>query len=519
MKIPLLQRKGGGITLAEALDKYELLDVEHGGPSGSSYLVMSDPNLPVDRTYKLAVPSTKNPAKYSQGPDLRELGTTGQTAYGGTRQEYVPELRGHQAYRTYDKMKRSDARVRASLRVVKMPVTGARWFIEPASKSVRDKNVADFVWENLECWMSTSFPQMLWEALLMLDYGYYMFEKVFDFGENTQGGPKGKIVWKKLAPRHPADVYEWELDKNGGPQAVWMQSGGPQPVRIDIDKLLIFTFDKEAGNLEGMSILRSAYKHWFYKSQLEKIDAIQKERHGIGIPIIKLPPNFDDKDKLIANELGRNLRTNESAHVVLPPNWEIEFAKIQGQPVSCLDSIEHHDRLLMTNILAEFLHAKTNVSGQAGTVFSDIFVKSTRYMADIVADVINKYAIPQLVDYNWNKVGYPKLKARRIGDTVDWRTISFAIRNFVGAGIIQPDDPLEEWIRNEMDLPQMDPDTTREVATPQQPGAGAPAEKETSDAKKEGKQPGQASPPRQSTAAGMKKGAGGKNVGTDKSGG
>jgi len=127
-------------------------------------------------------------------------------------------------------------------------------------------------------------------------------------------------------------------------------------------------------------------------------------------------------------------------------------------------------------------------------------MKATRIIADIVADVFNKWAIPELVNYNWLTVDeYPTLRARRIGETVDWRTISFAIRNFVGAGVIKPDDPLEAWIRDEMDLPKPDPESVREMATPQAP---------------------QARLPRQSTAGNMDKSAGNNSrVGNDKSGG
>src|SRR5213076_1826132 len=126
----------------------------------------------------------------------------------------------------------------------------------------------------------------------------YMFEKVWE-PRIIKG--KERLVWKKLAPRHPMDVKTWHYDENGGPAAVemWAPSGDPiQPdVVIPIEKLAVFTFDREAGNVEGISVLRSAYKHWYFKYQLYKIDAIQKERHGLGIPVIKLPVGYSTKDR------------------------------------------------------------------------------------------------------------------------------------------------------------------------------------------------------------------------------
>jgi hypothetical protein len=238
-------------------------------------------------------------------------------------------------------------------------------------------------------------------------------------------------------------------------------------VFIPIEKMCVFTHDKECGNIEGISVLRSAYKHWFYKENLYKIDAIQKERHGIGIPVITLPPNFSDEDKRLADNLGANLRTNEKAHVVLPPMWEILMLKMEGQPVDALASAQEHDKMILRNVLGTFLDEGGNQEKA-----QEFFLKATQFIADQIRDVFNKYAIPQLVDFNWKTVTeYPELRVRRIGDFTDWRTMSFAIRNFVGANVLRPDDDLEEWIRQEMDLPKVDPDTIREVATPQGGGA------------------------------------------------
>jgi hypothetical protein len=443
----------------------------------------------------------------STSPDFSEIGMTSPSPFTGwMRQEYNNDLKDIRGLRKYDEMRRSDATVRGSLRLFKTPVLSARWFIEPGGDSKRDENAAKLIWWNLTEGMTSSWPQLLTEMLLMLDFGYYVFEKVFADVGASQEYPD-KVTWQKLAPRHPMDIQSWLWDRRGGPAGIEIYDPVDQMNKpIPIDKLLVFTFDKEGGDMQGISVLRSAYKAWHFKSNLEKIDAIQKERHGIGVPIIKLPMNFTTKDKLLAEDLGRNLRTNERAHVVLPPGWEILFAKLEGQPVSALDSINYHDLQIQKNVLAPFMNG-----GASGKDDDKImFLKSSRYIADIVADVINKYCIRQLVDYNYNRVKYPKLCVRRIGEQADWRTMSFAIRNMVGAGIIRPDDKLEESIRDEMDLPRVDPDTTREAAAPQMPGGGGAGGPKLP-------QPSPAKPPRQQPLP--PSGPGARNAGTDRSGG
>ncbi len=422
---------------------------------GPDYLVVSPRTLPVGvgPSIEIAPPPGVSPAQqFADETDniaemMREIGSAASSPFGAwARQEYNLELAGLSGLRKFDKMRRSDGTVRGSLRLIKSPVQTARWMVKPGEPgNARSEKIARFVEWNLWHGMSISFNQVIREALLMLDYGFYSFEKVWEPAV-WEGQPV--LKWKKLAPRHPMDVKEWKLDDAGGAQGFWVFATDPrkEDPYIPIRKLLIFSYDREAGNLTGISLLRSAYKHWYFKEQLYKIDAIQKERHGIGIPIITLPPGFTAQDRALADDLGANLRTNERAHVVLPPNWEIIFAKLEGQPVNAIESIEHHDLQIQKNILAPFMNEGTPEEEQI------TFLKGTRDIADIITDVFNKYAIPQLVDANFSRFGdrYPTLAARRIGEWQDLRTMSFTLRNLVGANLIIPDERLETSLRDEL---------------------------------------------------------------------
>ena len=428
-------------TLSEIYHEYDIQRVDGGSiiaspkPRGESPIHLAD--------------NTKIPIPLDQ-----ELGAAGMTKYNRMiYAEYNPKLRGKVGLRKYREM-RNDAQVNGMLQVIKTPVLAARWFVEPASMDPKDKYIADFIWNNLNRWMNVSWAEVVQEALYMIDYGYYTFEPVWTTRE-IDGNEL--IVLKKLSPRHPLEIHEWMYDDEGGPDGI---KYGPQLVEIPIEKLLVFTKNKEAGNMEGVSVLRGGYKHWYFKEQLYKIDAIQKERHGIGIPIIQLPPNFNEKDVAKAHEIGENLRTNEKAHVVVPPNWEISFARLEGNPVDALASAQHHGELLYENIMANYMVSSLSVNSPA-VIQQDMFLRGTRYVAEIIRDVFNYFAIPRLVWWNFGIDRVPKLRVRRVGDTTDWRTISFAMRNFAGMKALTPDDMLESWVRDEMDLPNHDPDTAR----------------------------------------------------------
>lgn len=473
---PTLAEQSRKYTLSKILATHDLVEVVEN--NGDPFIIVSE----------------RSEGKQLDGKQLTdytdvsvgELGTSSASPFTSwMRKEYNRDLIGIKGLQIYDKMRKSDGTVRGTLRSVKTPVLAARWFIEAEDVEKKvDVTAAEYVWKNLTH-MSISWPQVLVEAMLMCEFGYYMFEIVWE-EKIVDGVPR---LWvRKLAPRHPMDVKTWHFDANGGPAGVTMYglSGNPlfggdttnyvnaQDVDIPISKLLVFTFDREAGDIEGISILRSAYKHWYYIDQFYKIDSIQKERHGIGIPCIKLPPGFSHNDKIAAENLGRNLRTNERAHVVLPPNWEIMMIKLEGQPVDCLTSIKEHKQAIRENILLGFMDSSTPTKEEDQTMF----LKATRFIADIVCETFNLYLIPKMIDANFQRAGNPTLKARRIGEQADWRTLSFAIRNLIGAGALVPDDKLEEMLREEMDLPLIDKTSRRIAATPmnKQDAANTPSE-------------------------------------------
>jgi hypothetical protein len=447
---------------------------------------------------------------------VSELGSTSPSPWTSwTRQEYNQDLVGLKGLQAWDRMRKSDGGVRSTLRGAKMPILSARWMCEPCKskggkKSKPKKKEIDaawWVWYNLDSLMSMTFKRVLAEALLMLDFGYYMFELVW---ENQVIDGKRRTVLTKMAPRHPMDVACWNFDHNGGPVSVefyppteWQTTTN---VVIPIEKLVVFTFDQECGDITGISMLRSAYKHWYYKENLYKIDAIQKERNAVGIPVIKLPVGYKPADKIAADQLGRNLRTNERAHVVLPPGWELMMLKLEGKVIDCIGSIEHHDSQIRLNVLGEFFKEGADQDSQ------QLFLKASRFIADIAEDTFNKFVITKMTKYNYTNVDPPRIKARRMGENTDWRDLSFAVRNYIGASAIRPDDPLEDMLREEMDLPAADPSTARDVVAPPVTPAGGDANLQTGGkpAPKTGGTPPPGAPkaglPRQAKAGNAKQG-------------
>lgn len=410
-------------------------------------------------------PGVDDPSK--KPASLQEMGSN----RGANIVDPVPALSSPVTQlRTYTSMTRDDVSVRVSLRAGKAPVLGAEWYIEPFSSDPEDLAIAEFVEFNLFNGMTTPWIKTLEQVLKMFEYGFSVFEPVWELREwaprkSTPGANRKQYTMlRKLASRPASTISKFNYDDNGGPVEVEHNAvdanGKAKLVKIPIEKLVVFTFDQEGGDLTGNSILRSAYRNWYYKDHLYKIDAIQKERHGIGIPDIELQPGYSPADKKAAHELGSNLRTNERAYIVRTTNMKVGFAKIEGQLVEPLKSAEHHDTMIMKNIMVQFLNLGTGVEGggsggrATGATSMDMFLKSMRHIAGNICDGTNLYLIPNLVAYNFPTDRFPKIKVRGVGETKDLQMFSAALRNLLSENAITVDEATEQWVRQQFDMPR-----------------------------------------------------------------
>lgn len=406
-----------------------------------------------------------------------QYGEQGSSAKGIIPEE-IPELTGVNSTRTYARMSRNDVSVRISLRAGKAPVFGGEYYFDPYDDDEENLVISEFCEFNLFHGMTISWLATLIQICRMMEAGFHPMQPVWELREwapkkTSKGANRRKYTMlRKLASRPAETITKIDYDDNGGPvkltQLAIGANGKATEVPIPIERLVIFVFDQDSGDLRGNPILRTAYRHWFYKDKLYSIDGIQKERHGIGVPDVELQPGYTNADQTAAINLARNLRTNEHAYIVRNTKMKVSFAKIEGQLVDALRSAEHHDDMIMKNIMLQFLNMGMGESGgggrATGATAMDMFLKSMRFIANYICDQINYYVIPQMVAYNFETDKFPQLKVRNIGEAKDLQMWATAMANLVDKGIITVDDSTEQWFRQQVDMPKLQ--GTRKDAKP-----------------------------------------------------
>ena len=408
----------------------------------------------VQETRRFGAESNPDVQATPRGMLTNEQGASGSVSFHGIIvEEYNPALIGKKGIQVYDKMRRSDATVNATLEAIFLPILSTERDIECVDiNDPKEVEIADFVRENLFNYID--FDAFMGEALLYKAYGFYYFEKVYEIKD-------GKICLKKLAPRKPSAHLYWRTDDDAVPgitQQLLTYSKTPNPT-IPFSKLILFTNKKEGDNYEGVSVLRSSYMSWYFKDVLYRNDIIKQER-GAGVLKITLPDGSTEQDRIDAAELGRNFKVSESTFIVQPsPKWAIELltAGIAGSGQEWKQSVSHHDRQIYVNILAHFLDLGSGAGGSKALSVdqSAFFNMGLRATARYMDEAINNQLIKELVDLNYGpREKYPKLEHMQIGE-VDFKNLSATLQALVTAGLTSSTPEMRVWTANTFGLPEL----------------------------------------------------------------
>lgn len=444
-----------------------------------------------------------------------EIGRIGQHRYGGVFfEEFLPQLQGQKGIRAYKEMSENDDVIGALLFAIKMLIRQVSWNVQPGGGDEKDNECADFV-ESCMYDMEDSWTGTLSEILSFLTYGWSVHEIVYKRRMGRHKQPElnskyddGLIGWMKLPIRAQDTLYEWEYGPND--ELTGMTQMPPPDfglITIPIDKLLLFRTETRKGNPEGRSILRNAYRDWYFKRRFQEIEGIGIERDLAGLPVLVAPEDVNiwgsdpDMVRLRANaeSLVKNIRRDSMEGVVLPAGWELKLLASGGsRSFDTNKVIDRYDTRIAMTVLADFvLLGHQNVGSFAlADNKTEIFAMAVGAFLDVICETFNKKAIPQLVEMNGDHFAgitdYPELIHGDV-ETQDLTKLADYLSKVVGAGLLQPDEGLETFIRQQAGIPEkVDGFTSggspkNNKKTPQTASEGALKSQEANDTKAEQK--------------------------------
>lgn len=420
-------------------------------------------------------------------------------------EELNSELQGVLGLELFDIMYRTDGDIRQVIAMSCNPIIAGTWTVVPCGGKDADKDAveqAEFVqWALFEA-MEPGLKAHLAEMLPALArWGFCIYEETW---QAAQKDGKAYLVPRKLDLRLPRTIVRWFQDRYGNLTSVVQQlpiplndlvargysadpgrvrkaSNGetlqPGEVELPANNIIYYRLGGEGDNWEGVSLLRPAYKHWFLKDAIERIDAIAQEREAVGIPIC-YPPMGATPRQLEEMELVlAAMRTNDQGYIIAPgpkagqgaadgQGWLIEVIGYDrtGSGRDPQPSLEYHTAKIAAAFIAEFIrlgHGGGSGSRAVGQVQVDPFMVSIEAMANIVEAALQPL-VDKIIAYNFpNAKHSPRLKMSLV-DSTSLSQLADYVLKLAQVGAMLPDQQLEDFLRERADLPPSDPSAVKE---------------------------------------------------------
>jgi hypothetical protein len=414
-------------------------------------------------------------------PSTIEIGSPGLRTSGGiVFEELHPRLRGPKAMRTFEEMRDNDAVVGAVLYAIEAFLRRVSW------KAVGPDETEQKYLESVLDDMDVPFSDFISDALSFLPFGFALFEKVLKVRKDANSDnarfyskyPDGRFGLRCLALRGQSSIWQWNIDESTGEiLGCWQRNEfgtiATREVYLPLDRCVLLRTKTYKNNPEGRSILRNAYRSWFFKKRLEETEAIGISRDLVGIPKVEIPaqlmsPNATDEQKATRAAFERlvsSIHRDEREGIVFPSETG-EDGKSTGYKLTLMASpgqkqipadpvIRRHDARIAMSMMAEFILLGTEKQGSfaLGADKSANFIKSLGWYIDSIQNTLNKDVVDFLYDLN----GVPQEKRAYLVhgdiDTPDLRELGLFLQQVATAGLLRPTVETEMRIREVSGLP------------------------------------------------------------------
>jgi hypothetical protein len=353
--------------------------------------------------------------------NYKQLGTTGLDRHGGSvYEEFIPGLRWPWAAKVYKEMADNDPVIGAILYLAEMLIRKTCWTVKAAGESAADKEAADFLKSCMDD-MDIAWADTITEILSMLTYGFSFHETLYKIRRGPrETNPKykskysdGKVGWRGFPVRSQSSLLEWKFNDYGDVEA-FVQQAPPnyKSVEIPMSKGLLFRTRVSRDNPEGKSLLRNAYRPWFFKKRIEEIEGIGIERDLAGLPVLQAPEGLDLWDeadtrmaglRANAENLVASIRRDSEEGILLPPGWVLTLLSTgSSRQFDTNAIINRYDYRIATTLLSDIVLIGSDASGSFALADTKKALLSSALEAQVknIATTFNSFAVPKLFEYN-----------------------------------------------------------------------------------------------------------------------
>lgn len=386
----------------------------------------------------------------------------------GTIVDYQPD---NLDYYTLSEMS-CHPQISACLHIIKMPIIGANWNIK-----CDNKDIDDFCTQNVK----SIFTSLIRDILTGIEYGFAGLEKRFEVVD-------GKIRHKKPISLSPAFC---QIERKTDFSFVGLRQEFSSEL-IPAEKCIVFTPDMRFMNMKGKLRLKPSYDPWYLYKHNAQFASRFFEKHGTPQTIMDFPEgithvsnNSDGtpvyrSNEAIASEIGQALRN--SSTVTRPASrdkdgnrlWNIELLEAKGkQAADYVSFLQFLDIEMAKGIFVpELTFSKGGDTGSysLGQSHLEVFLMSEQALLDLVAETINNYILPQLVEWNFGtSAPAAMLEFEPLNNQLK-SILEDLVIEMVKGKVIEPD---HDWLSEQMGIKLQEvtpaPEPKQSVVKPEQP--------------------------------------------------
>jgi len=346
---------------------------------------------------------------------VNELGLARSGVIGAYSEEENPD---NLKPENYIAMQGNDGQVQAIVRLLSLPIQATPISIVPGSGDKGERDFIETIFNGPEFMggMTTPLPFIIADMTRAIFEGFRLYEKVAHI---IKDGPyKGKIGWRKLAPRDATTVALLSDDRGGFDGAHQQCTFGETTVNVNIpkEKCVLFTFQKEKHWLYGESILKAAYYHYDKKHKLYYIAHKKAEIEALGLKILKINQNLSSAERSAAEDVVDTIGVN--SRITLPQGLELEIDRSTGG-FDVMPLVDHHNNQMSISALTQIMsQVKYAYPYGGGTEQSKYLGLSLHAIMRQMEATLNTYAIAPLIDWNFATGSYPQIKLQDLTDEV-----------------------------------------------------------------------------------------------------
>lgn len=400
----------------------------------------------------------------------RSFGTRGLSIWGGfVNEEYLTALSPwSKLVRVFLEMQ-DDPVIGTLLDAVKLPLLAADFDVEPASDSPGDVRARDFLWDAMNGMHHQTFRSFASDQLEAIDFGFAVNEIILDKRED------GNLWLSNLEPRGQETLFRWILSGEHNDIPIAMEQGSfrgailkSSNTIVPLNKSVHAVFRGRKGNPQGKSLLRSLYRPWYFKVNMENMEGIGIERDVGGMPVITLPEEpLSTADEDALKKAMQRLRMDEQMYLQLPFGVELNPYASGSKAYNIREAIDAKNKEILMRMFAQFLAlGMSNVGTQALVQGSqDFFTLGLEAVQQLLVDTWNQQLVPYLFKFNtfagMTPGKLPRIKWNPPG-AVDINAIIESYNKAAEANALTPIRPDEEFFRSMLSLPDLPDDMGNE---------------------------------------------------------